>query len=115
MPIHEFHCEACGRAVEVFFRSASRVVDDPPCPECGERRLRRRVSRFARLRTASDVAAEYGTPGIDAPADAYRDPRQIGQWVERRFAEYGMDVPDDTRDLIDAAREGDLPDAIDGI
>ena len=46
------------------------------------------------------------------PTGAVQDPRQIGRWVEKRFEDYGMDVPDDTREMIDAAREGQFPDPI---
>ena len=41
--------------------------------------------------------------------DDYRDPRQIGRWVEKRFEEYGMDMPEGAREMIDAAREGEMP------
>lgn len=116
MPIYQYDCPACERRVEIFFRSASKVLDDPQCPECGASGLRRVMSTFARLHTEADVLQEYGTPGIDAkPGDEYRDPRQIGQWVERRFAEYGMDVPGETREMIDAARSGELPDIVDDL
>lgn len=43
MPIYEYVCEACGRITEVM----QRLNDPPPptCPECGETRLARLVSR----------------------------------------------------------------------
>lgn len=116
MPIYQYHCKACDHEVELIFRSAARVEAKPKCPDCGARKLDRRMSTFARLKTEADVLAEYGTPGIDGRAeDAYRDPRQIGQWVEQRFEQYGMDVPAETREMIDAARDGELPDAINDI
>ena len=34
------------------------------------------------------------------------------QVVEQRFDDYGMEVPEETRDMIDAAREGELPEPI---
>lgn len=55
-----------------------------------------------RGRTDSDVAAESSGEGVD-------DPRMLGRWVEKRFEQYGMDIPDGARDVIDAAREGTLP------
>ena len=89
---------------------------DPPapaCEHCGSRRTARHISSFARLRTDQDVIDEYGAPGLGGrPEDHYRDPRQIGRWVEQRFEEYGMDLPDETREMIDAAREGELPDSV---
>ena len=71
------------------------------------------MSRVARLKTDQDVLDELGAPGVGGrPEDAYKDTRQIGRWVEKRFEDYGMDVPDETRQMIDAARDGELPDAV---
>ena len=85
----------------------------PECEHCGSGRTARQISSVARLRTDKDVIDEYGAPGLGGrPEDHYRDPRQIGRWVEQRFEEYGMDLPDETRDMIDAAREGELPDSV---
>jgi hypothetical protein len=67
------------------------------------------MSRVARAKSTQDVLEEYGAP---SSGEAYRDPRQIGSWVEKRFESYGMDVPTETREMIDRAREGDLPDEI---
>jgi putative FmdB family regulatory protein len=43
VPIYEFVCEACGRLAEVM----QKVTDPAPasCPECGEGRMARTVSR----------------------------------------------------------------------
>lgn len=109
MPIYEYRCEDCSRVSSLFVRSL-RASFEPRCEHCGSARVERKMSAVARLKTDADVQAEYGTPGIDGrPEDGYRDPRQIGRWVERRFQEYGMEVPPETRELIDAAREGELP------
>ncbi len=67
------------------------------------------MSRVQRTKSTQDVLDEYGTPEAGA---GIHDPRQIGSWVEQRFQEYGMDVPAETREMIDRAREGDLPDEI---
>ena len=44
--------------------------------------------------------------------EEYRDPRQIGRWVEKKFDDYGMDLPEEARTMIDAARVGELPDPV---
>ncbi|MDA1239884.1 MAG: zinc ribbon domain-containing protein [Chloroflexi bacterium] len=104
MPIYEYRCEDCRRVSSVFVRSARATVT-PACEHCGSSTLTRLVSRVARMKSAGAVQAEYGS----GETDGYRDPRQIGSWVEQRFQEYGMDVPEETRAMIDAAREGELP------
>lgn len=109
MPIYEYRCAACQKVSSILVRSARASVT-PTCEHCGATEgLTRLMSRVARSRSAADVVAEYGTGG---PGE-YRDPRQIGSWVEQRFQEYGMDVPAETRQMIEAAREGELPKELD--
>ena len=44
--------------------------------------------------------------------DTTMDPRQIGRWAEKKFDEYGVDMPEEAREMIDAAREGEFPDPV---
>ena len=112
MPIYEFRCDDCDRVTSVFVRSARSQLD-ARCEHCDSKRLSRLMSKVNRAKTEQDVLDELGAPGVGGrPEDAYRDPRQIGRWVEKRFEDYGMDLPDETRQMIDAAREGELPDAV---
>jgi signal recognition particle subunit SEC65 len=80
------------------------------CKHCGGRRLSRAMSRFAYHKSEQTILEEYGAEP-KRPED-YKDPRQIGRWVERKFQEYGMDVPEPARKMIDAAREGELPEPL---
>jgi putative FmdB family regulatory protein len=105
MPIYEYRCDDCHGVSSVFVRSP-RTVKAPVCQHCGGTHLKRLMSKVGRLKTQGDVIQEYGTP---RPGEAYSDPRQIGSWVEKRFESYGMPVPEETRRMIDAAREGELP------
>jgi putative FmdB family regulatory protein len=108
MPIYEYRCEDCDRVTSVFVRSA-RSQATSSCEHCGSERLQRLISRTARVKSASDVIEERGIPGAGG---SYEDPRQIGAWVEKRFEEYGVDIPEETREMIDAARDGELPDSV---
>lgn len=105
MPIYEYRCEECAKLSNILVRSP-KTAAAPVCQHCGGVRLKKLMSRVGRLKTQSDVAQEYGTP---RPGETYSDPRQIGTWVERQFESYGMEVPEETRRMIDAAREGELP------
>lgn len=109
MPIYEYRCQKCERVSSIFVRSVSAEVK-AKCEHCGSLRMKRLMSRVQRTKSTQDVLDEFGAPEA---GEGYRDPRQIGSWVERRFEEYGMEVPAETRDMIDRAREGDLPDEID--
>lgn len=108
MPIYEYRCDDCERVSSVFVRSATASVE-PVCEHCGSVKLHRLMSRVARVKTATDVLDEYGD---GSGPDGVRDPRQIGRWVEKRFEQYGMEVPAETREAIAKAREGELPDAV---
>ena len=112
MPIYEYRCDDCERVTSIFVRSASAQFD-VRCEHCDSTQLSRLMSRVNRAKTEQDVLDELGAPGVGGrPEDAYKDPRQIGRWVEQRFKDYGMELPDKTREMIDAAREGELPDPV---
>jgi putative FmdB family regulatory protein len=109
MPIYEFRCADCGRVTNHFTRKID-TVSTVPCEHCASPRTSRMMSKFGRSYSRADIMDRYGEPG-NSPDD-YRDPRQIGTWVEKRFEQYGMDLPDGAREMIDAAREGEFPDPV---
>jgi putative FmdB family regulatory protein len=109
MPIYEFKCQECGRLTSVFVRTM-RSSHRARCQHCGGRNLKRAISRFAYHKSEQSILEEYG--GEPKRLEDYKDPRQIGRWVERRFSEQGLEVPDETRKMIDAAREGEFPEPL---
>jgi len=112
MPIYEFRCSDCGKITNYFTRKIDLEVQ-PPCEHCGSAKTARMMSKFGRSYSRGEIIEKYGDPaeGGGGP-DAYRDPRQIGSWVEKKFDEYGMDLPDGAREMIDAAREGEFPEPV---
>jgi hypothetical protein len=44
--------------------------------------------------------------------DYYKDPRNIGRWVERKFQDMGQELPPQIHEKIQAAREGELPEPL---
>ena len=111
MPIYEYKCKKCERLTSAFVRNVDHEVA-PACQHCGGRTARA-LSRFAIGKDAARVRQDFGAPPR-RPED-YKDPRQIGRWVEDRFESYGMDLPDEARTMIDAARDGELPDVVKGL
>ena len=109
MPIYEYKCRKCGRLTSVFVKSAGSSVESR-CKACGSRSLERAMSTFAYRRSESSVLADLGSE--PERLEDYKDPRQIGRWTERKFKEMGVDVPKEAREMIDAAREGELPDPV---
>ena len=112
MPIYEFRCADCGKVTNHFTRKIDTELT-VACEHCKSQKTSRMMSKFGRSYTRSDIIEKYGDPAdMGGGSDAYRDPRQIGSWVEKKFDQYGMDLPDGAREMIDAAREGELPDAV---
>ncbi len=44
--------------------------------------------------------------------DYYKDPRNIGRWVEKKFQDMGQELPSQIQEKIQAAREGMLPEPL---
>lgn len=108
MPIYEYKCKKCQRLTSAFVRNPDNEVF-PKCQHCGGTTARA-LSRFAHHKSEARILEEHGS--MPRTAGDYKDPRQIGRWVEKKFDDMGMDLPDEARTMIDAAREGELPDAV---
>ena len=109
MPIYEFKCADCGRLSSVFTRTVSAPVD-AKCKHCHSPKLERALSRFAVHKSEGDILRDYGAE--PNRLEDYKDPRQIGRWAERRFDEFGVEMPKEAREMIDAAREGEFPEPV---
>jgi putative FmdB family regulatory protein len=109
MPIYEYKCRDCGHLTSVFTRSADADVK-AECRHCGSRKLDRALSKFAYHKSEADILRDYGAE--PKRLEDYKDPRQIGRWAERKFDEFGVEMPKEARDMIDAAREGEFPDPV---
>ena len=109
MPIYEFKCGECGRLSSIFTKSM-RSEFKTACKHCGSRNLSRAISGFAYHRSEQAILEQYGAE--PKRVEDYKDPRQIGRWTERKFKEYGLEMPKQAREMIDAAREGDFPEPV---
>ena len=107
MPIYEFQCQACQSRTSVFVRTVTSPVN-AECDSCGSKEMVRLITRLGVAKSVSDVHAAHSNP--NSP-DYYMDPRNIGRSTEEKFANMGMEMPSQIRDMIDGAREGDMPGA----
>ena len=53
-----------------------------------------------------------GPPQLNPTDDYYKDPTNIGRWAEKRLGDMGVEMPEQAREMIDAARDGEMPPAI---
>ena len=110
MPVYEFRCRACQKKSSFLVKSINDPLA-PVCSSCGSTDLSRLFSSFAYHKSVAAIHEESGSPDSAGP-DFYRDPRNIGRWTEDKFKDMGMEMPSQIRDMIDAARDGEMPEAV---
>ena len=111
MPIYEFICQNCHKRMAFLIRDISAPFA-PKCSSCGNDNLSRVISGFAYHKSLKTVWEESGEPTRHPGDDYYRDPRNIGRWVEKKFQDMGQEMPSQIQDKIKAAREGVLPEPL---
>ena len=111
MPIYEYICHNCKRKVSIFMR-ISQFDSNPGCPICGKSGLVRVFSCFALHKSISTIYEESGEPGHFQSNDYYKDPRNIGRHLEKKYKDMNIEMPSEIQQSITAAREGDLPDSL---
>lgn len=86
MPIYEFACPKCRK---IYSFLSKRVNPDhlPVCPKCGNKKLRKEVSRFAMTRGLKEPAAKTGADEGGPPMPDMDDPR-----IERAMMEMERDM-----------------------
>jgi putative FmdB family regulatory protein len=108
MPIYEFICQHCHKRMSFLIRDISAPFA-LECSSCGNADLSRVISGFAYHKSLKTVWEESGEPTVHPGDDYYKDPRNIGRWVEKKFQDVGQELPPKIQEEIRAAREGVLP------
>ncbi len=104
MPIYQYDCNDCERAVEILFRSAAKAAN-PRCPECGSARLQRRISKVARVRQSGErldginVAEELGH--LES-----KDERGFAKWAKQMGEKFDGELGSNFRELGQKADAG---------
>jgi len=111
MPVYEFHCRNCNNKFNILVKNIAEPLT-AECSACGSRDVERVISRFAYHKSTETIWEESGKPQFSPGPDYYKDPRNIGRWTEKKFSEVGLEVPPEIKEDIQAAREGELPDAL---
>ena len=105
MPMYEYICDTCQKKVSIFMKFDA-YNPNPSCPSCQKTKLKRIFSTFA-TRISVNIDSSLG-PGYDY----YKDPRNIGKHVEKRFQAMDMEMTAEIRQSIEAARVGQLPESL---
>ena len=102
MPIFEYTCNACSRN----FSALVGVVADaapPSCPKCGSTDLKKRVSRFARIRSEDDAMESLAEAADSADMD---DPKAMRRFMKEMSREMGEDMDgEDFEEMMEEAMQ----------
>lgn len=98
MPIYEYFCRSCKKRVEILtLRLQDR--DNPACPICKGKDLRRLVSRFVSLKSEDARLESLADPSKLSGLDE-NDPASMARWLKRMGREFGEDVSTDEIDQM---------------
>jgi hypothetical protein len=61
------------------------------------------------------IHEESGEPQMFSSPDYYKDPRNIGRWAEKRAEQLGLEIPDQAQEMIQAARQGEMPEPLEDL
>lgn len=111
MPIYEYRCPDCRRRVSLFFRSFSDIQDDPACPRCGGKHLRRVMSRVAVVRSEEGRLDDLADPGMLDGLDE-DDPKSMARWMRKMGSEMGEEMPSEFDEVISRLESGQTPEQI---
>jgi len=111
MPIYEFVCQNCHKRLSFLVRDISAPFT-PKCSSCGNTNLSRVISGFAYHKSLKTVWEESDDPTMHPSEDYYKDPRNIGRWVEKKFEDMGQELPPQIQEKIQSTREGVLPESL---
>jgi putative FmdB family regulatory protein len=119
MPIYEYRCDTCGKAMSKFWRSLSAIDEKTlACPNCGGRKLGRLVSRVRVIRNGGGNA-DVGPAG-DMDESLMRemenvdenDPRAMGRLMRKMAASAGDDLGEEFNEVVGRLEKGEDPERI---
>jgi len=111
VPVYEFVCQKCNTKSSILVRSIAQSFITR-CPACGSNDLERIISDFAYHKSMKTIHEEAGEPKMFSSPAYYKDPRNIGRWTEKRVKELGLEMPSQVQEMIQAAREGEMPEPV---
>jgi putative FmdB family regulatory protein len=129
MPIYEFYCKPCHTIYSFFARSTSQNAE-PKCPKCGQKKLERKMSRFAistGRKDDSDQAGDDPFAGVDESKMEQammqmegdfenideNNPQQMAQMMKKMFDVVGVEPNGPMLEAMRRMEAGEDPDRVD--
>lgn len=104
MPVYEYVCHDCRKAVSIFFRSISSPPE-PVCPECQGTKLRRKISRVIIAKGTRRALEEVDTSRLMGHYEG-RDKASQAAWARRVAGELG-EAGEDFRQMAEKVEAGE--------
>ncbi|MBN2303641.1 MAG: hypothetical protein JXQ72_04150 [Anaerolineae bacterium] len=116
MPVYEFRCNACQRAVTLRYKTYDEYDQAThTCPRCQSTDLTRLISRVAiKKSTISRLVSGGWSDSDDSMLDdlEHSDPRTMGQMLRAMSDETGEDMGEDFDEVVTRLERGESPDDI---
>ncbi len=103
MPIYEYRCQDCGR-VSSFIVLNIRDPFRPQCKRCQGERMKKLISRVARIRSEESRLESLADPSKMGDIDE-KNPASMARWMKRMGKEMGEDMGEDFDSLMEEAME----------
>jgi len=105
MPIYEYRCLSCKRAFS-FLVGVVADSGEPMCPRCGGKKLRKLISRVARIIKSREAALE----GLADPSQIGdpEDPKAMARWMRKMGKVLGDEAGEDFEGELDEMTEGSV-------
>jgi len=106
MPIYEYLCLNCKKP----FRSRGVVADsgEPHCTRCGGKKLRKLISRVARVRSKESSLEDLADP---SKLGDMNDPKAMARWAKEMGKsmadETGEELPEDFDEMMEDGVRGE--------
>lgn len=115
MPIYEYRCTDCRRAVSLYFQtfSAAEQAGTPACPHCQSANLARLVSRVFQVKSEDARLDDLADPSSFGDLDE-NDPKSVARWARKLGSEMGEDLGDDWGEMVDRLEAGEDPEGGEG-
>ena len=106
MPIYEYICPNCNGRFQKLVQGFGTPAD-LACPRCGNRDVRKAVSRVAFMQSEEARLEALADPSSLAGLDE-NDPASVARWAKKLGKEMGEEMGDDWDEMVDEMLEEEL-------
>jgi putative FmdB family regulatory protein len=111
MPAYEYQCIACTRRVTIYQSYQDYGRQPVRCPECGSRKLERRIGRVRVARSEDSRIDSLSDPSAWGGVDE-NDPRSLARMMRKMGKETGEEMPAEMDEVVDRLEAGENPEEI---